>query len=439
MVDFYQTPRFQLPSNTVVNETMCVTVTIPNDPEYLSMFIGHIDALKWSKNFAHDDTREGAANTSRTWQRALESSPMEVVGCEMPNFRVNEDTCLVEVDCSGDGSDWKPVATAGYDPSRDGEVQTLYPDGAPVGESVQCLAAENITEFIKQGTGQFSELVTGWLSPVFGEIVLYLYSMLSGLITAIQANIWVTVLDVDWSLFDYGDFASDYAAFDWGEFRDLIVCYVSPDGTITVLNHISALNDMESMTGQIWRFIRMVWSLAGSVGISYASRWANIETGDCASCGSWYQDFDLEVSTDDWSVRPTYSGTAGNWVSGQGWLHGNVRHTTSTIWRRGVYLGTEIEGTRITRVRVTYDMTKGSYYSSSSVALQMLLDGSPVKNVSYGAMPNGEGLEFDWSGDIEASDIKFVLWSSLSASGAYSGSVRCYRIEVWGEGDNPFV
>lgn len=314
MPDYLQIARFPLPDDLTPDGTMCVKIRIPDDQQYLGTLIGLLDMLKWSENFDRDPTKLGAATVSRTWQSALESEPIEVEGCDMPDFRINPETCLLEVDCSDDGTDWQPVFTPAYDPTEDAPPVALYPDPPPEGESNECLAAENVTAMFINGTSQFATLLSEY--GTLGQIAALLYTMLSGLVAMVQANLWFTLLEVDWGGFDHETIMDDYGDFDWDSFKNLIVCYFESDGSISPAGHLNALNEMETHGGQIWRLIRLVWSLAGSIGISLATHWAGITDGECDACG-WSSLLDFEISDQDFEIY-----VHGHYVGGEGFKNG---------------------------------------------------------------------------------------------------------------------
>jgi len=57
--------KFPLPDDWTVEDTICVTIRIPNDQQYFGTLIGLLDKLKYSHAFASDPTRSGAATVSR--------------------------------------------------------------------------------------------------------------------------------------------------------------------------------------------------------------------------------------------------------------------------------------------------------------------------------------------------------------------------------------
>jgi hypothetical protein len=72
--------RFELPSELEPEDDWCVKVHIPAHSDYLAILMSHLKALTFSRNFARDDTREGASLVSHRWEQALFNEPL-IVGC----------------------------------------------------------------------------------------------------------------------------------------------------------------------------------------------------------------------------------------------------------------------------------------------------------------------------------------------------------------------
>lgn len=82
MTDFFQTPRIELPDDWQPEGVVCLSVPVPDDPQYFAMVVGLLDQLRWSKTFARDPTKAGAATVARTWAAALNTRPIVSFDCE---------------------------------------------------------------------------------------------------------------------------------------------------------------------------------------------------------------------------------------------------------------------------------------------------------------------------------------------------------------------
>lgn len=425
--------RFDLPQNWTPAGTVCVKIPCPDDPQYITMLMGLVTELTWSYNFQRDDTTQGAATVSRTWLAALNSTPMVVEGCEdMPAFRINPETCLLEVDCGGDN--WKPVYTPDYDPTQDAPVPPPpYPDPPPEGTTNECIAASNATEFMKSGTHQFALLLDN--DHALGLIAGLLYTLLSQLVSVLQANIYLSVLSIDWGSFDYETILQDYEVFDWDDLKCMLLKYYADNGEMTIAKHIEALADMDNQAGQIWRLIRLVWSLMGSVGATYASLWAGITVeADCAAC-AWEHTFDFALGAQGWESIVSGGRTQAQ-LEAQGWTYdlsgidGNGNHYYNVAIQRAVAPATSIN--RITVYAA--DVTRGDY-------LVFYPDHIMVNGVIVEAFGNtDEGtFTFQWDGGIAATSIAANLTLAVqNTEFPVSGDGFITKIVVAGSGDDPF-
>lgn len=152
-------PRFPLPDEWEPEGIRCVIVSIPDDPQYLATLTGLLDLLKWSDNFARDDTKTGAAIVCRTWQTALETQPITWGDCEQMILRQNpDDPCQLQQSQDG-GDTW----TLAFDYSLCSQVITVpapYP-GSETGASDAAAASmrnifEGLTNLVDCGASRES-------------------------------------------------------------------------------------------------------------------------------------------------------------------------------------------------------------------------------------------------------------------------------------------
>ena len=176
MPDFYQTPRFQLPDDLEPEGTVCVRFRVPDDPQYIAQIIGLVDMLKWSRNFAHDETKIGAATVSRTWQAALESFPVEVENCMPYLLRQNPaDPCQKQQSTDG-GETW----TLAWDDKLCQQVITFPAPFVGSGTGAEDAAA-NVIQNLQKKLIQIADDNCGLDRELaIGEMTLYLRSFMSG-------------------------------------------------------------------------------------------------------------------------------------------------------------------------------------------------------------------------------------------------------------------
>lgn len=315
MTDLLPIARFPLPEDLEVSETMCVTIRIPNDQQYLSTLIGLLDMLKWSRNFARDDSGTGAAVVSRTWQTALESEPISVEDCDMPEFRINPETCLLEVNCSDDpeSPDWQTITTPATDPRTDIKYPPPYPDAPPEGQSNECLAAANISAWVWIACGGWAGQLT---YGIFAQFVVQVMGVIGGLFTLLTD----IIIDNTTTLFteiDLETIEGDFAALDQQDFIDIIVCYLDSDGSMPSDNWGDFLDHLLAQAGdnQAWYLVHYCMLLVGWGGINLLGKIGGITEAECGSCGDWTITQDLTASDGGWVGE---DGLA-VWVDGVGW------------------------------------------------------------------------------------------------------------------------
>lgn len=365
MPDFFQTPRYQLPDEWEVIETMCVKITIPADQQYYGQLIGLLDTLKWSKNFAPDATRTGAATVSRTWQKALDSTPIEVEGCDMPEFRIDPETCLLEVNCSEDpeNPDWQPVPTQAYDPRTDGTYPPPFPDPDP---SDQCLASATVAEYVWFAGNAFANQLDDAIGAPFIVLVM---SIISGLFTLLTD----LVIDATATLFtqiDPDTILADWATIDKQDFIDLLVCHLNPDGTVIISEWGDFLNELLVLgaTNQAWYLVHYICGLMGVGGVSLAGAMGGVTTADCAPC----DDCPERLVWDFEELCPSYEIYYGVHSAVDGNPDGCIEGTTiaGAPWRKSAAVKMTVadEGT-ITEVQWQYIFDNVYPYNTPSVGI----------------------------------------------------------------------
>jgi hypothetical protein len=118
--------EFPLPDDWEPEGTVCVTVPVPDDPQYVAMLVGLLDWLKLSRSFARDATATGAAIVSRTWQAALESQPIIIGECDVMSYdtRVHPDFPWMQQASSDGGETWH---TSLIQPNWSNAIGAVFP------------------------------------------------------------------------------------------------------------------------------------------------------------------------------------------------------------------------------------------------------------------------------------------------------------------------
>lgn len=330
MTDYIPISRFPLPEQLEPEGLMCVKLYIPNDPQYLSTLTGLLDVLTWSKSFARDETKEGAATVSRTWERALLAFPIESEACEVVETRINPETCLYEVNCgTPEDPDWKVIITPLTDPRTDIPYPVPYPDPPPEGQTNECLSASNIAEWVWFACEAWStQLATGAVYTAFIVQVMSIIDAIFTLATDIVLDETVTMFAV----IEPTTIDDDFAALDKQDFIDLIVCYLNSDGTFPSIMWGNFLSDLYELgTGnQAWYLVRYACILMGWGGVNITARMGGVTEAECAECEEceWTQVWNAENGWDGWyplDSDPTYGVlSSGAWQSVTGGGYTNL-------------------------------------------------------------------------------------------------------------------
>lgn len=308
-------PGYMFPGDYDPGEYACFRVYIPKDTLYLAAFWNAYRYFTTWHAWQRDEAKTGKL-VAEVWRTGFDLARQEFESggaCDMPNIRINPDSCLLEVECSPD--DWRTVITEDYDPTRDAPTPIPYPDPIP-GQDRACLAAANTTEFLRQGSSQFATLLGA--NNVIGFILAQLYTFLSSVVTVTLSQLWLG-LGVAYGDFDADTIEADFLAFDWDEVKNILVCYYETDGSMTPINWALALDDFQAQTtltgNQIWLLITMVWGLFGVVGANYSASWAGIVDADCDACPTCTI---LTENKEGWDYPVTPWRTYGSWTSGVG-------------------------------------------------------------------------------------------------------------------------
>lgn len=424
MPDYLPIPRFPLPDDLEPDGTWCVKIRIPADQQYLGVLIGLVDMLKWSRNFARDASGTGAAVVSRTWQQAIESEPIEVEGCDMPEFRINPETCLLEVDCDGD---WVVIKTPLVDPRTDIPYPPPYPDPPPAGQTNECLAAANIAEWVWiTGYNFASQLDSGGL---FAEFIALVMSVITGFFT-LAIDVILDSTNTLFSQIDPDTILADWSAIDKPDFINLIVCYLEPDGSFPSDKWGDFLTELTTRgaTNQGWYLIHYIMLLMGWGGINLIGRIGGITEADCDACG-WEQCDDMTISMHGWDIMafppddPFDPDTVlGSWVSGSGVKVGYS--VASTVWR--LLVGQSFVDTVINTVKVFVNVDN----AENRVEVYRALDGVLTYVGGVDDFPVGAGdYTFDLGGEL-CDEIRIYLRSDGEES-------FITEICTTGEGENP--
>lgn len=416
--DYLKIARFPLPDDWEVSDTQCVIVRIPNDQQYLSQFIGLVDQLKWSRNFARDDTQTGAAIVSRTWQAALESEPV-TVGCGIILRQNPANVCQLQQSIDG-GATW----TLAFDYSLCSESITVlapYP-GSPTGASDAAAAAvRNIliglltltpdicawtrAEYIENATAYMRLFDASYANPTgLGA----LYDVWCGMTGAEQEEFLS-----ECTFWDYKQDAQNCSdadgLFDW------LNCLNQ-----TIMDWLNNAN-----TDIMEALMRAAAALSGNGWQTAAAGGEGGGAGFGADC-TWTQTWNAANGWAGWDTLGSNpdlgSLTGGQWVS-----------VDSDVTALVIVSPPLSRDASLTRVVFTYTITGAGSPPFGQHRLRIAGEGHPL--VDWVAVPWDAGSQvFDHSQGIGMRQVEFDIEAPLGWLG-----VELSEVTFYGNGNNPYT
>jgi len=159
-------------------------------------------------------------------------------------------------------------------------------------------------------------------------------------------------------------------------------------------------------------------------------------SGKIGSGTRWCYEFDFTAGDGSWAAVATNQGTHSG---GTGWVHGDYTAPGSGSEYRIVNITRSFTASTITKIIVTYDLTKGSY--STPVSAINITDGTTqIQVASSSDASSGSGQTITWEGTQVMDTITAFVRSSYRApaNGSFSGSATITNVEIHGIGSNPF-
>lgn len=462
---------FLLPETINPNQVVCVRFDIPDTVEYRNAVRGHIYELAkwwlWERSGLPGDTR---ARDAAELFRVLIESTLSFGGCEGMPFELRQNPanpCLLEQSLDG-GLNWslafdynlckssiEDYVVAEQNKAAQNEKRQQDYDGTP--GSINPDAPTTWTG----GTGGVDALCSAVKAYVDGQVLdtLNKYRIAAGL-AAIGAGLLgmggilfaivggAVAFVIGLALSDVEEAASDRAALD------AVICNLKSalgTGTVTESAFQSAINGLtganhnqdtiiEILKGNMASQVNYLWfiDLLGAAQQPVAAG----ALVDCPCDNVWCYWFDFEhFGLDGWQAWPETGYSTVNYSAGIGILHSDVVDTRGNpdTGNRTVNVKRPFTSATITRIEVTYTITKGAYASGANPTYWLFVGGAQVASVTYAAETNGTKTRI-WTGAISASEMALAIRSSYDSSApySYSGSIVVKSVKVSGTGQNPF-
>lgn len=338
-------------------ETACFKVYVPKHSYYLAAFWRAYEYFtQWSA--WQRDPEHKASEVAALWKTCYELARSQYEtgeGCEMiPEFRLNDETCLLEVNCNESDDpeldNWQPVVTTAFDPRSDGDVPEPFPSGAlPEGQSGACVAADSAAQYFQNAVNGYVEVFVS--TGVLGLIVAGVIDFITDLINVARSIIFAKAFETG-LLIDPGTLEADYAGFDWDVLKCILADAYAENGSMSEANFLAMMSDFNDRwaDNQIWTVVSFFAELLGFNGMTTAALWSGSTEADCSDCAdTWHYEIDFLIE----SGSAIWTGTPATWFSGQGWknsggsLYLDADGTTP-------YFGT------ITHVKIEYNAIGGT-------------------------------------------------------------------------------
>lgn len=303
--------RFPLPENWSVDEFICMCIPVPDDADYIAIMRGLLETLTWQRSFNQHPTENAARQVSNTWLAAFRSQEITFVECSMPDFRLDPETCALEVNCSGDpdNPDWRKVLDTKLNPYPD-------PDPNPV-SGTACLAAANAADGLRLILLQLDQALA--LGTVVFWIEVYLTLYLLKVVQRIAQTVTrVTNVVIDFTAEEFHD---AYEAFDWDVLKNVLHCYYDENGVMNEVQLALLLDELAplSLTDPVWTLIYLLVEGMGAEGMTGKAPRTTITEATCENCEGWSHTWNAELGWDGWTVfddNPDYGAlSSGKWLS----------------------------------------------------------------------------------------------------------------------------
>lgn len=431
-----------------------ICICIPCDRNHALAFLGQINDLGYWWNWERDELKQGT-EAARVWRQIYDDVDRQLRECGVFDMgcgcndkptrqRINEDGFL-EVSYD-DGETWQ-IDTAD-DPRFSNPI---LPE--PSGGVDKCIAANSIVTALQELQQQEYEALlagTNLLQTLYNIAAAFIGLVIAAPIALIPAIIALLISALINIIADQipEDFDDAFTEATWQDLLCILYCEMEADGSFT---SSSWLTVKDRVVSEIGGYAGITWlhdtiNLMGVVGLTNASRLGYGGSRDCSGCDcatEWCYLFDFAASGDeDWEALASGGSPFGVFVSGQYWNATDEVDTISNpdIGARMVYIGRDMDARTITRIVVTYDLTKGSYDSPTAPGLGIATDAGSLLTRGINTLANGTNLEVEWSGSAVAEQVTVFIRASRDQTSpyVYSGMAHIKAIRIEGLGANPF-
>jgi len=310
--------RQPIPQDLTPAGERCVILYIPDDVEWIATFWGFLFGMAKPYNF-ENDTAHSALVVAEKWKQIWFAARALFDGGDncmwLENVRQNEETpCILEKTFDGDTWEsfanlklcppqvrinrgvmqwfnpgtglWENVPDTG-DEREDGTYDPPWPpESVPVGESAECLSAENIL-------ATYSTVMTQARAGVIaGQFAVAISATISGILGIFipQAIISTIALALAGIALDLGEAGlNDLLDSDTLEIlRCNLYNHAETDGSFTASGYNDFYSELSAdFTSLKLTALQLYFDMLGPVGLSRQGAANDISTADCAACEQW--------------------------------------------------------------------------------------------------------------------------------------------------------
>jgi hypothetical protein len=318
MVQMNDNRGYSFPDPIDPGDSICFKVYVPKDTLYVAAFWRAYQYfgqwVAWRKDDAHT-----AKDVAAVWLPLIERSRTEFLaggGC-LPEFRLNPDTCLLEVQCN---DDWQPVFTTEH---PQGGAPRIYPPGTTEydNNTARCIAAANITAQLMYAV---NKLVAEWATIAEGVtatlVILALLVFFAPPFALLLIGIFIFGLA---EAFTIEEAEAGRDAIVWTDFRDQLACFIERDGTVTETDRQAIMTYMETLYSgnPAWNIAKIIVQHTTADGLTLDGQIPqnDIAIDDCVPC-AWIADVPLDLTGGIFTIQDECSQPDGHFQSGVGIL-----------------------------------------------------------------------------------------------------------------------
>lgn len=424
--------RYVIPDDLDPDGICCVTVPVPDNPQWRAQFLGALWRLTLQTHYERDANKSGKVVAAR-W-RQVYSEVRDSMGICTPSDTIIRRTVTATLRLS----QLVEFTANGLDGIAPDRPDTFFDeDTGDTGDEVQqrtnalCNACIDFVNTIADDAVDVARTagltivpalipITFAISPIGGAIFTGALSVLSLIAQAafndkeIRRKVACCMFDnLEGKAITEANFAASLTGCGFGALSDE-----------EIIREIleSGVNDR----GDYLAFVSVLGSFFGAVGDAQL---------DCA-CGVWEHTFDFELENDGWTDRAEESRPYGNYVASQGWTSEFAGPPELPGNDERLYIQKKSFPSRtILKYQVFYDTTGTQGGSLRATGVNLKLGGVTQATEGYGVFSTPSTFVTTWEGSESVDELEQFLAGDSSSD---NSQAVITKVIVSGEGTDPF-